>query len=113
MIDVQRRRLFTGLAGLFVAPAIVRADSLMKVVPLAGTDSLLTGVLGQFDSVVFKWPYNSEAIRQIGSLIADDLERMMRRPSYTCPLSKRHKHSPIVVCSPSQLPDLLGNAHGR
>lgn len=30
---MQRRSLLLGLGGLFVAPAIVRADSLMRIVP--------------------------------------------------------------------------------
>ena len=43
MIALSRRGLITGLAGLFVAPAIARAESLMRVNPrLLASTSLLT-----------------------------------------------------------------------
>ena len=42
MIELPRRRFLSGLVGLIAAPAVVKASSLMKIVPLERRNELLT-----------------------------------------------------------------------
>ena len=42
MIELPRRRFLSGLVGLIATPAVVKASSLMKIVPLERRNELLT-----------------------------------------------------------------------
>jgi hypothetical protein len=55
---IQRRRLFTGLAGLFIAPAIVKAENIMRVSQPKIITSYRTPIVFRFD--YGKWDLGSE-----------------------------------------------------